>query len=84
LTFDVYRNYLISGNHDDGAIAIWDLEKPGKEKYAINIANLNGKPKIRVTCWSTGRAELMSGNADGTVTFWDAKKASPVYVLTAH
>jgi len=30
----------MSANHDDGILAIWDLDKPGKEKYAHNIANL--------------------------------------------
>jgi len=84
LHFDLNRNYLITGNHDDGVLAIHDLEKPGKEKYAINIANLQGKPKVRTVAWSTSRAELMSGNDDGTVTFWNAKKASPIYVLMAH
>jgi len=54
----------------DGVLAIWDLDKPGKEKYAHNIANLEGKAKVRSICWSTARAELFSANADGTVTFW--------------
>jgi WD40 repeat protein len=84
LIFDTNRHYLISGNHDDGILAIWDLDKPGKEKYAHNIANLHGKPKVRYAAWSTGRAELMSGNGDGSITFWNAKRASPIYVLTAH
>ena len=28
--FDLGRNYLITGNHEDGVIAIHDLDKPGK------------------------------------------------------
>jgi len=84
LHFDTGRNYLVSGNYDDGVFAIHDLDKPGKEKYAHNIANLRGKPKVRFCVWSPGRAELMSGNDDGTVTFWNAKKASPIYVLSTH
>jgi WD40 repeat protein len=84
LTFDTNRHYLITGNHDDGILAIWDLDKPGKEKFAHNIANLHGKAKVRATAWSTSRTELMSANADGTVTFWNAKKAAPIYLLSAH
>jgi len=34
--------------------------------------------------WSSSRAELFSANADGTVTFWNAKKAAPIYVLSCH
>ena len=30
LFFDLGRNYLITGNHEDGVIAIHDLDKPGK------------------------------------------------------
>jgi len=84
LLFDTNRHYLISGNHSDGVLAIWDLDKPGKEKYAHNIASLQGKEKVRYAVWSSGRAELMSGNGDGTVTFWNAKKATPIYVIPAH
>jgi len=84
LYFDNYKHYLMSGNYDDGVLAIWDLDKPGKEKYAHNIANLQGKAKVRSVVWSSSRAELFSANADGTVTFWNAKKAAPIYVLQCH
>jgi len=53
LFFDTFKNYLFTANYDDGVLAIWDLQKPGKEKFASNIANLSGKKgviliKIRV------------------------------------
>jgi len=44
--FDPIKNYLITANYDDGVLAIIDLQKPGKEKYAHNIANLQGKAKV--------------------------------------
>jgi WD40 repeat protein len=84
LNFDSYKNYLFTANYDDGVITIHDLHKPGKEKFASNIANLHGKTKVRSCVWSTGRYELYTGNEDGTLTFWDAKKVSPLYVLKAH
>jgi WD40 repeat protein len=84
LTFDATRQYIIAGNHDDGVLAIWDLGKPGREKFAHNIANLHGKTKVRYAAWSSGRSELFSGNGDGTVTFWNAKQAAQIYQLAAH
>jgi len=44
--FDPIKNYLITANYDDGVLALIDLQKPGKEKYAHNIANLQGKAKV--------------------------------------
>lgn len=44
--FDNIRNYMVSSNYDDGVIALIDLQKPGKEKYAHNIASLTGKTKV--------------------------------------
>jgi len=58
--------------------------KPGKEKYASSRAVLRGKPKVRACRWASARQELVSGNRDGTVTFWDARKAEPIYVMSAH
>jgi hypothetical protein len=46
LVFDSFKNYLFVGNYDDGVLGIWDLQKPGKEKYATNIANLAGKKGV--------------------------------------
>jgi len=44
--FDGIKNYLVTSNYDDGVIALVDLQKPGKEKYAHNIASLTGKLKV--------------------------------------
>lgn len=65
---------------NDGNLAIWDVGKPGKEKYASSLATLAGKPKVRVCKWANARQELISGNQDGTVTFWDAKKVEPICI----
>lgn len=78
LDFDFKTNYLFTANMDDGVIAIFDIGKPGKEKYASSRAMLNGKPKVRNCRWASARQELVSGNQDGTVTFWDARKAEPI------
>jgi len=82
--FDNIKNYMITSNYDDGTIALIDLQKPGKEKFAHNIASLSGRNKVRRVVWSTSRAEIYSGGEDGTVAFLDAKKAAPIYALKAH
>ncbi len=78
LFYDSLKNYLFTANYDDGSIAIIDLHKPGKEKFAAVTAVLTGKKDVRCIVWSSNRYELYSGCEDGTLTFWDAKKISPV------
>jgi len=33
---------------------------------------------LRFVAWSPSRTELYSGDEDGNVTFWDARKAAPI------
>ena len=40
---DTNRNYLFTGSYDDGELNVFDLDKPGREKYAKMIATLKGK-----------------------------------------
>ena len=92
--FDNIKNYIVASNYDDGVIALIDAQKPGKEKYAHNVANLTGKTKvqsefcrsynilkIRRVVWSSIRAEIYGGSEDGTIAFMDAKKAAPICKL---
>ncbi len=76
--FDNIKNYMITSNYDDGVVALIDLQKPGKEKFAHNIASLTGRNKVRRVVWSTSRAEIYSGGEDGAIAFLDAKKAAPI------
>jgi len=39
---------------------------------------------MRYIEWSTSRGELFVGCEDGTLTFWNARKGVPIYVLKAH
>jgi hypothetical protein len=49
LYYDPIKNYLFSANYDDGTIAIIDLQKPGKEKYAAVTAMFHGKKDVRTS-----------------------------------
>lgn len=46
-------------------------------------ATLMGKDKVRAISWSAKRAEIFSGHADGSITFWNAVEGKPIYVLKA-
>ena len=41
-------------------------------------ATLVGKEKVRSIAWSAKRIEIMSGTADGAITFWDAVKGKSI------
>jgi len=84
LYFDAYKNYLLTANYDDGVLALIDMQKPGKERYASIVANFEGKKKVRSCVWSTYRTELYTGTEDGVLTFWDAKDVNPLFALKAH
>ena len=43
LYLDQNRNYLFSGSYDDGELNVFNLDKPGREKYAKMSATLRGK-----------------------------------------
>lgn len=75
---DTNRNYLFTGSYDDGEINVFDLDKPGREKLAKLNATLVGKEKIRSVAWSAKRAEIMTGTADGSITFWNAVEGKSI------
>jgi WD40 repeat protein len=75
---DTSRNYLFTGSYDDGEINVFDLDKPGREKLAKLNATLVGKEKIRAITWSAKRAEIITGTADGSITFWNAVEGKSI------
>lgn len=34
MCLDTIRNYIFSGSYDDGELGVFNIEKPGKEKFA--------------------------------------------------
>jgi len=62
LAIDLNKNYLFTGGFDDGEIGIFDIEKPGREKFAKQSASLKGKTKLRFLDWSAARGEIFTGN----------------------
>lgn len=74
MDMDLKRNYLFTGGFDDGEVAIFDIDKPNREKYAKQVASLQGKEKVRSIVWLPDRSEVAVGTADGSITFWNAIK----------
>ena len=47
MTFNPRLNYLLTSNFKTGTISVYDVGKPGKEKFTKNIANYPSKPGSR-------------------------------------
>lgn len=71
--YDSIKNFIIGSGYDDGELAMFEIEKPGKEKYAKQIASFKSKGKVRVIEWSANRGEIYLGHEDGIITIWSAK-----------
>lgn len=74
LTVDTFKNYLFTGGFDDGEIGVFDLQKPGREKFVKQTASFKGKTHVRYIEWSSSRGEVYVGCKDGSITVWNAKK----------
>lgn len=55
LYLDTNRNYLFAASYDDGELNVFDLDKPGREKYAKMTAFMKGKEKVRSITWAPKR-----------------------------
>jgi len=65
-------NYLMVSDIN-GYITIFDIGKPGKEKLCKRVGNTQGKSKQRIVLWRDHGREIISGDEDGYVTFWNSK-----------
>lgn len=81
LFLDNNRNYLFTGSYDDGELNVFDLDKPGREKFAKMAATLRGKEKVRAICASDKRNEIYTGTEDGNITFWDAPQGKQICII---
>ena len=81
MDLDLRRNYLVTGGFDDGELAVFDIDKPNREKYAKNVAAFPGKEKVRSIVWIPDRMELAVGTADGSITFWNAVNGKSLCIL---
>lgn len=80
---DSSSNYLMASDVD-GYITIFDIGNPGKEKVSKRIGNAYGNKKMRVILWKDKGREIISGDEEGYVTFWNSKDGQPLYVMKAH
>lgn len=43
MDIDLNRNYLFTSGYEDGELTIFDLDMPTREKYAKQVASIQGK-----------------------------------------
>ena len=43
MSIDTNKNYVFTGGFDDGEVGVFNIEKPGREKFAKQTASLRGK-----------------------------------------
>jgi len=51
MLIDRVKNYFFAGAHDSGSIYIYELPKPGNEKFMKQVAVLPNKPGIITMHW---------------------------------
>jgi WD40 repeat protein len=83
MALDLVKNYLFTAGFEAGMISVFDIDKPGREKFAKQVAGLEGMEKPRSVVWVLKRMEVLVGMGNGTVTFWNSLKGHPMYVLRA-
>lgn len=84
LACNVHENFIVAGS-SDGAITVFDLLTPGKEKNGKILVSFQGKENVRLVQWrETPRREILTGDQAGIVTVWDLREQEPVFVLQAH
>ena len=71
--FDPIKNFILASSYDDGELCIFEIEKPGKEKFAKRIATFQSKSKVRSITWSSNRGEIYLGDEEGIITIFNAK-----------
>ncbi len=59
MIFDRVKNYFFVGAYDSGSIYIYELPKPGNEKFMKQVAMLTNKPGIVSMVWVPERMELI-------------------------
>jgi len=77
ISFDIIRNYLFSAA-SDGEVCIFNVQKPGRERFAQVNASFESNPKIRAIAWSNSRSEGFLGDDDGVITFLNEKNGAPI------
>jgi hypothetical protein len=78
MSYNDRLNYLFATNIITGLISVYDIGKPGREKFAKNVANYPSSKGSREIVWLMGRSEFAIGGSDGSVAFWNAKRGSPI------
>ena len=82
--YDPVSTYILVSGYETGEMNIYEMGKPGRERFAKRVATLQTKNKVRAIGWSKERKEAFLGHADGVVSIWSAKQGASIYALKAH
>ncbi len=78
MCFNPRLNYIFASNKDKGVISIFDIGKPGREKFSKVVGNYNSEGGGRELVWLEGRSEFALGFQNGNISFWNAKAGKPI------
>jgi len=78
MTYCETHNYLFTSNFKNGTITVFDVGKPGREKFTKGIGNYPSKAGSRELVYLSGRSEFAVGLSDGNISFWNFKKGEPI------
>ena len=78
MCFNPRLNYIFASNKDKGVISIFDVGKPGREKFSKVVGNYQSESGGRELLWLEGRSEFALGFQNGNISFWSAKSGKPI------
>jgi len=80
MCFNSRMNYIFASNKDKGLISIFDIGKPGREKFSKVVGNYQSENGGRELLWLEGRQEFAIGFSNGNISFWNAKIGKPIFM----
>ncbi len=70
----------MASGYETGELGIFEVGKPGKEKFAKRVALFQTKKKVRVLGWSNVRKEVFLGDEEGIITIFNGKQGMSICI----
>lgn len=72
LHIDYVNSFLFAGMKN-GKLSIFDINKPGKEKFIKEISCIDTKKKIRLVQYNRKNHEVFIGDEKGQISVWNLR-----------